>query len=963
VHCWSLIRGSGQVVFAVGRMAGWIAHAIEEYERKGNYRIRATYTGRRPDGNLGSEAAQPGRDGRLVAVAGRGRHNACGEPARRRPDHRGPPRGRIEVMAAPVQAPVQSVNAAIAAELGAGEGQVAAAVELLDGGATVPFIARYRKEATGTLDDAQLRTLEERLRYLRELGERRAAILESIRSQGKLDEVLEARIMAADSKARLEDIYLPYKPRRRTKAQIAREAGLEPLADELAASPGHDPREAAAAYVDAMQGVADVDAALEGARAILSERFAEDADLIGVLRERMWSRGRLVSRVRDGKQEAGAKFADYFEFAQPFTRLPSHRILAMLRGEKEEFLDLELDPGEVRPDGPASGEPARSGPAGHGEHSDYETLIAGHFGIAGQSRPGDRWLAGTVRWSWRTRILVHLGVDLRMRLWQRAEQDAVGVFAANLRDLLLAAPAGARPTMGLDPGFRTGVKVAVVDATGKAVATETIYPHELKRRAAGGSSKPGAGWAASVAVLARLAAAHRVELIAIGNGTASRETDRLAAEVMKAHPELKLTRIVVSEAGASVYSASAYASRELPGMDVSLRGAVSIARRLQDPLAELVKIDPKSIGVGQYQHDLSGVKLSRSLDAVVEDCVNAVGVDVNTASVPLLARVSGISEGLAGAIVAHRDSAGPFRSRRSLTKVPRLGPKAFEQCAGFLRITGGDDPLDASSVHPEAYPVVRRILVAAGTGMPELIGNTAVLRSLRPREFTDERFGLPTVSDILAELEKPGRDPRPAFTTASFAEGVETLADLAPGMVLEGVVTNVAAFGAFVDVGVHQDGLVHVSAMSRNFVSDPRQVARSGDVVRVKVLGVDVVRARISLTLRLDDEPDGGGRAPGQAQPASPPEAASGSRPAGRHQGRGSGRQGGPRGGSPGAGQPRGGSRSAGQPRGGSRSAGQPGGAGAERGDGDGGGAMAEALRRAGLAGETGDGQGRGAGR
>ena len=748
---------------------------------------------------------------------------------------------------------MEPVSQKIAEELGVRGGQVAAAVELLDGGATVPFIARYRKEATGALDDAQLRKLQERLRYLRELEERRAVILESVRAQGKLDEALEAQIMAADSKARLEDIYLPYKPKRRTKAQIAREAGLEPLADGLLADPGRDPQQAAAGYVDAARGVADVAAALDGARAILSERFAEDADLIGALRERMWARGRMVSRVRDGQQEAGAKFADYFEFAEPFTRLPSHRILALLRGEKEEILDLELDPEEAAP-----GDPASAGAVGG--FNDYETLVAEHFGVADQGRPADRWLADTVRWAWRTRILVRLGVDLRMRLWQKAEQDAVGVFAANLRDLLLAAPAGARATMGLDPGFRTGVKVAVVDATGKAVATETIYPHELKRGAAGGPrpSPPGAGWEASIAVLARLAAAHQVELVAIGNGTASRETDRLAADLMRAHPELKLTKIMVSEAGASVYSASEYASRELPGMDVSLRGAVSIARRLQDPLAELVKIDPKSIGVGQYQHDLSEAKLSRSLDAVVEDCVNAVGVDVNTASVPLLARVSGIGEGLAGAIVAHRDAAGPFRSRQVLMKVPRLGPKAFEQCAGFLRITGGDDPLDASSVHPEAYPVVRRILATAGLSVPELIGNTAVLRSLRPQEFTDERFGLPTVSDILGELEKPGRDPRPAFTTASFAEGVQTLEDLAPGMILEGVVTNVAAFGAFVDIGVHQDGLVHVSAMSRKFVSDPREVVRPGDVVRVKVLGVDVARKRISLTLRLDEDPDRG---------------------------------------------------------------------------------------------------------
>jgi protein Tex len=760
---------------------------------------------------------------------------------------------------APSPAPDQSVTATIAGELGVRPGQVAAAVDLLDGGATVPFIARYRKEATGALDDAQLRTLQERLRYLRELAERRAVILESIRSQGKLDEALEAQIMAADSKARLDDIYVPYKPKRRTKAQIAREAGLEPLAGELLAGPDADPQQAAGAYVDEAKGVPDVAAALDGARAILAERFAEDADLIGVLRERMWARGRLVSRVRDGQQEAGAKFADYFDFAEPLTRLPSHRILAMMRGEKEEFLGLELDPVEVTPQAPAARGPAE--PARRAGLSDYEELIAAHFGVAGRGRPADRWLAETVHWAWRTRILVRLGVDLRMRLWQKAEQDAVGVFAANVRDLLLAAPAGARATMGLDPGYRTGVKVAVVDATGKAVATDTIYPHELKRSAPGASSKPGAGWAASIAVLARLAAAHGVELIAIGNGTASRETDRLAAAVMKAHPELKLTKIVVSEAGASVYSASEYASQELPGMDVSLRGAVSIARRLQDPLAELVKIDPKSIGVGQYQHDLSGGQLSRSLDAVVEDCVNAVGVDVNTASVPLLARVSGISEGLAGAIVAQRDSAGPFRNRQALRKVPRLGPKAFEQCAGFLRITDGDDPLDASSVHPEAYPVVRHILAAAGTTMPELIGNTAVLRSLQPRDFADEQFGVPTVSDILKELEKPGRDPRPAFTTASFADGVETVADLAPGMILEGVVTNVAAFGAFVDIGVHHDGLVHVSAMSRNFVSDPREMVRSGDVVRVKVLGVDAARKRISLTLRLDDEPGGEARA------------------------------------------------------------------------------------------------------
>ena len=732
-----------------------------------------------------------------------------------------------------------SVYQRIAAEIGASERQVSAAVELLDGGATVPFIARYRKEATGKLDDAQLRTLEERLRYLRELDARRAAILESIRGQGKLGSELEAQIMAADSKARLEDIYLPYKPKRRTRAQIAREAGLEPLADRLLTDPVVDPQVGAAAFVDAAKGVPDVAAALEGARAILGERFAEDADLIGTMRERMWSRGRLVSRVRDGRRESGAKFADYFDFAERFTRLPSHRILALFRGEKEEILDLALEPEEPLP-------PGRDGQDGRDGRSDYELQIARRFAIPPSGRPASGWLTDTVRSAWRTRISAHLGIDLRMRLWQVAQDEAVRVFAANLRDLLLAAPAGARPVMGFDPGFRTGVKVAVVDATGKVVATETIHPHEPRRR-----------FDEAVAVLARLARAHHVELVAIGNGTASRETDKLVGEVIKLHPELELTKVMVSEAGASVYSASAYASRELPGLDVSLRGAVSIARRLQDPLAELVKIEPKSIGVGQYQHDLSETRLSRSLDAVVEDCVNAVGVDVNTASAPLLARVSGISDGLAAGIVAHRDAAGRFRSRRALKAVPRLGPKAFEQCAGFLRIRDGDDPLDASAVHPEAYPVVRRILRVTGGDVTGLIGNTAVLRGLTPAQFADATFGLPTVTDILTELRKPGRDPRPAFTTASFKEGVEALGDLRPGMVLEGVVTNVAAFGAFVDVGVHQDGLVHISAMSKSFVTDPRDVVKPGDIVRVMVLAVDIARKRISLTLRLDDQGSG----------------------------------------------------------------------------------------------------------
>ncbi|BDT96731.1 RNA-binding transcriptional accessory protein [Nocardia sputorum] len=710
-----------------------------------------------------------------------------------------------------------SVNRRIAEELAVREPQVRAAVELLDAGSTVPFIARYRKEVTGGLDDAQLRVLEERLHYLRELDERRASIIESIRGQGKLDDALHRQILLAETKARLEDIYLPYKPKRRTKAQIAREAGHEPVADALIEDPNTDPAQYTAEQLD-------------GARAILVERFAEDADLVGELRELMWNRGQITSTVRAGKEEAGAKFADYFEFSEPFDKLPSHRILALLRGEKEEVLTLHLEPDTEEPQ--------------PGERTVYEGRIATRFGIADRGRPADSWLLDTVRWAWRTKLQVSLGIDTRMRLRQAAEKDAVDVFAANLRDLLLAAPAGTRTTMGLDPGYRTGVKVAVVDATGKVVATEVIYPH-----------KPQGQTEKSLAVLGALVARFGVELIAIGNGTASRETDALAAELISRIPENKPTKIVVSEAGASVYSASAYASQELPDLDVSLRGAVSIARRLQDPLAELVKIDPKSIGVGQYQHDVSESLLARSLGAVVEDAVNAVGVDVNTASVPLLSRVSGIAGSVAESIVAHRDQNGPFRSRTALLDVPRLGPKAFEQCAGFLRIRGGDDPLDTSAVHPEAYPVVRRILESTGRGIAEVIGNTTVLRSLRAGDFTDERFGVPTVTDIIAELEKPGRDPRPEFKTAEFAAGVEKVADLKPGMVLEGVVTNVAAFGAFVDVGVHQDGLVHVSAMSHNFVKDPREVVKSGDVVKVKVLEVDVARQRIGLSLRLDDEP------------------------------------------------------------------------------------------------------------
>ncbi|MEH2546150.1 uncharacterized protein V1283_002795 [Bradyrhizobium sp. AZCC 2262] len=722
-----------------------------------------------------------------------------------------------------------NINRQIAEELGVREQQISATVELLDGGATVPFVARYRKEITGGLDDAQLRTLEERLTYLRELEERRVTILNSVREQGKLDAALEAAIMAADSKGRLEDIYLPFKPKRRTKAEIAKEAGLEPLSELLLTQPQNDPQAVAASFVDAEKQVADVAAALEGARAILVERFAEDADLIGRLREEMWSNGVMTSTVRKGKKTEGEKFKDYFDYNGALHKLPSHRILALFRGEKEEILELQMLPDALVP---VANVP-----------SAYELKIMQRFAITDQGRPGDRWLMETARWAWKTKIQVHLNIDLRMRLWTAAETEGVRVFASNLRDLLLAAPAGARVTMGLDPGYRSGVKVAVVDATGKVVATSTVYPHEPQRQ-----------WDATLATLGKLAVAHRVDLIAIGNGTASRETDKLATELVKLLPDLKMSKIVVSEAGASVYSASAFASEELPELDVTLRGAVSIARRLQDPLAELVKIDPKAIGVGQYQHDLGETKLARSLDAVVEDCVNAVGVDANTASAPLLARVSGIGAGLAQSIVQHRDANGPFKSRKALKEVPRLGPKAFEQCAGFLRINGGEDPLDSSGVHPEAYPVVRRILTAAKSDIKALIGNAEIVRQLKPQAFVDDTFGLPTVTDILRELEKPGRDPRPAFKAAVFKEGVEEIKDLKRGMILEGTVTNVAAFGAFVDIGVHQDGLVHISAMSKTFIKDPREVVKPGDIVKVKVLEVEVARKRIALTLRLDDE-------------------------------------------------------------------------------------------------------------
>jgi len=754
--------------------------------------------------------------------------------------HKQPPRGRNQPPRRILERlRVVNIHRQIAEELGVREQQVEATVALLDGGATVPFVARYRKEVTGALDDAQLRTLEERLNYLRELEERRTAILNSVREQGKLDAALEAAILAADSKGRLEDIYLPFKPKRRTKAEIAREAGLEPLSELLLTQPHQDPLAVAADFVDAEKQVPDVATALEGARAILVERFAEDADLIGALREQMWSNGLMVSTVRKGKKTEGEKFKDYFDFSQPLHRLPSHRVLALFRGEKEEILELQLQP---EPQGGAAGVPGA-----------YELKIMLRFGISDQGRSGDRWLVETARWAWRTKILVHLGIDLRMRLWTLAETEAVRVFASNLRDLLLAAPAGARVTMGLDPGFRSGVKVAVVDATGKVKATTAVYPHEPQRQ-----------WDEALATLGKLALAHRVDLIAVGNGTASRETDKLATELVKRLPDLKMSKIVVSEAGASVYSASAFASEELPELDVTLRGAVSIARRLQDPLAELVKIDPKAIGVGQYQHDLGESRLARSLDTVVEDCVNAVGVDANTASAPLLSRVSGIGPGLAQTIVAHRDANGPFKSRKALKQVPRLGPKAFEQCAGFLRIQDGEDPLDASGVHPEAYPVVRRILATTKSDIKALIGNAAILRQLQPQKFVDDTFGLPTVTDILRELEKPGRDPRPAFKAAVFKEGVETLKDLKRGMILEGTVTNVAAFGAFVDIGVHQDGLVHISAMSKTFIKDPREVVKPGDIVKVKVLEVEVARKRIALTLRLDDEPGGKSERPAQ---------------------------------------------------------------------------------------------------
>ena len=715
---------------------------------------------------------------------------------------------------------VQMINSTIARELGVSESQVAATVALLDEGNTVPFIARYRKEITGGLDDSQLRQLEERLAYLRELEERKQSILAAIEEQGKLTDDLRALILACETKARLEDLYLPFKKRRKTKADVAREAGIEALVDALIDAPSTDAISAATAYV--CEGFEDEKKVLEGARAILVDRCATNADLVGEVREEMLSRGHMTASVAEGKEQEGAKFKDYFEFSESFESLPSHRILALLRGEKEGVLNLHLDAGD---------------------DAFYEGLIADRAGID-TTNP---WLDDAVRWGWRTKLYVSSGLDVRMRLKEKAEAGALEVFAKNLRDVLLAAPAGQRATLGLDPGYRNGVKCAVVDTTGKVLETMIVYPHQPQNR-----------WSDAVKVLSTACATHGVDLLAIGNGTASRETEKLASEVADMIATAGGTRptpVVVSESGASVYSASEVAAKEFPDMDVSLRGAVSIARRLQDPLAELVKIDPKSIGVGQYQHDVNQSALAKTLDAVVEDAVNAVGVDVNTASIPLLTRVAGVTSTLAGNIVAYRDENGVFPSRAALKKVPRLGPKAYQQCAGFLRIQGGKDPLDASAVHPEAYPVVRAIATATGLTVAELIGNTRVLHGLNPADFATDEFGVPTVTDIIAELDKPGRDPRPEFTTATFKEGVEKVSDLQPGMILEGTVTNVAAFGAFVDVGVHQDGLVHVSAMSDTFVDDPHTVVRSGQVVKVKVMEVDVDRQRIGLSLRLNDEP------------------------------------------------------------------------------------------------------------
>ncbi len=745
---------------------------------------------------------------------------------------------------------VATIEARIAAELQVREVQVSAAIQLLDEGATVPFVARYRKEATGGLDDVQLRALSERLVYLRELEERRTAILASIEEQGKLTPELRGRIAAAATKVELEDLYLPYKQKRRTKAMIAREAGLEPLAHGLLADPAQEPAAFAAAFVDPAKGVADAVAALEGARFILVEQFAEDAGLLAAARTWLQRESFVVAAVREDKKDdpEAQRFRDYFRHDEPLATVPGHRALAMLRARKEGFLDLCLGLGDER-------QPVAEDATGQGQG-----LVMRQFGIEMRNRKADGWLADTARLSFRARIAMHLENELLGAVRERAEAEAINVFAANLRDLLLAAPAGPKVILGLDPGLRTGCKVAVVDRTGKLLDTATIYPHV-----------PREDWEGSLAVLGALCQKHAVELVSIGNGTASRETDKLATELLKRHPAARLQKLVVSEAGASVYSASERASQEFPQLDVSLRGAVSIARRLQDPLAELVKIDPKAIGVGQYQHDVNQSQLARALDGVVEDCVNSVGVDLNTASEDLLARVAGVGTTLARNIVAHRDANGAFGSRRELLKVSRLGPKAFEQCAGFLRIRGGTDPLDASGVHPEAYPVVERLLARSGRGIREVIGDRTFLRSVDPKQLTDERFGVPTVTDILAELEKPGRDPRPEFRTATFAEGVSELTDLKPGMQLEGVVTNVTAFGAFVDIGVHQDGLVHISQLADRFVEDPREVVKAGQVVQVRVVEVDVPRKRVALTMRTHERPQGGGSATQGASPRAVP--------------------------------------------------------------------------------------------
>ncbi len=723
---------------------------------------------------------------------------------------------------------MDSINSRIANELGVRPQQVAAAVALLDEGSTVPFIARYRKEVTGSLDDTQLRNLEERLRYLRELDERRISILASIEEQGKLTPELKREIDLADTKTRLEDLYLPYKQKRRTKGQIALEAGLGELADALFGNPDLTPEQEAERFIDAEKGFADVKAVLEGAKYILMERFAEDADLLAKLREFLKHNATLSARVVPGKETEGAKFSDYFEHDEVLKNTPSHRALAIFRGRNEGILSVSLKVGDETP----------------GNMHPGEGMIGERFGIANRGRAADKWLGEVVRWTWKVKLYTHLETDLLGELRDKAEDEAISVFARNLHDLLLAAPAGPRATLALDPGLRTGCKVAVVDATGKLLETATVYPHA-----------PRNDWDGTLAILAKLCAKHAVDLIAIGNGTASRESDKLAGELIKKVPGLKLTKIMVSEAGASVYSASELAAKEFPDLDVSLRGAVSIARRLQDPLAELVKIDPKSIGVGQYQHDVSQLKLARSLDAVVEDCVNAVGVDVNTASAALLARISGLNATLAQNIVQFRDANGAFKSRSELKKVPRLGEKTFEQAAGFLRVMNGENPLDASAVHPETYPLVKRIAQDTGRDIRSLIGDSAFLKRLDPKQFTDETFGLPTVTDILGELDKPGRDPRPEFKTAEFQDGVEKLSDLEPGMVLEGVVTNVTNFGAFVDIGVHQDGLVHISALSEKFVKDPYEVVKAGDIVKVKVMEVDIPRNRVGLSMRMSDTP------------------------------------------------------------------------------------------------------------